>query len=1453
MPELKRQFGQGKMNKDLDERLVPDGEYRDALNIQVATSEGSDAGAIENILGNKLPYSASISSNIGTNPKCIGSIRHDKTECIYWFVAADNKACVIEYDQKTNIVTPVLVDGPYSTVGDSELYFDKDYLITGIDIVDDLLFWTDNFSEPKKINISKFKTLTNNTWTTTQIDGNDFQEHHITLIKKAPLKPPVLTMDKSARGGIVETTLSQTNFTYADAGGDIVPLPTGQITDGAGNVVQSSQLTFNTDLNGEINDKLKLTKLDGTDNENEVRLVITNTYSSNPRKYEVSIDSISEDISTGSQDWKVEIVLPKPMFEMKFPKFAYRYKYADGEYSTIGPWSEVAFLPDDFDYESKKGWNLGMKNNLRSLKIGGFTENVPWDVEEIDILYKDSVATNVMVVKSVKTTDDEYTAGTNGEIEVKSDTIYKTLPSNQMIRVFDNVPKKAKALTLSGNRVVMGNYVENFNLKDANGNDLSVKFKVAIVNKENETIIPKQPKPSIKSLRDYQVGVVYRDAYGRETPVFTDTSGAINLPKSSSINYNVIKVQILSDIPSWATHYKIFIKEASQPYYNMAMDKHYNAEDGNVWIAFPSSERNKVDDETFIVLKKEHDGDTDMKDDEARYKIIAIENEAPDFLKMSRDHKGTIEKENVGTPNNSIFQTATGFPDADSSYFDIHEDAWFPVMGGDPDTASSIKPVHEYSDLVVRLHTSSQTTKWYDVDSIQYKAEDNYWRVNIETKFEGSEVDFIGTSGSPTSGVMASIAQKNIKTKPEFQGRFFAKIAKDAVLEKAILAKANVEDYRVKASRKPWVAPIVGKSKDYWEGQNKGNDGRKAGWHFSRNTAYHWLTDAGGSYDTTGTGGGKYRGTYATEAQAKAGDGKGCKVGEDVIEIAYHWWGGTDGESRWGYWDTFETTRKPLEADFVKALEADGGLFRFKDDPNNAENIYKIVAHRRTHIICYDTNSPEGKWGSSRYIMWTLKLDKPIAWAPEDQGSTFTSNHAGAEMEMLQVYEDDEGSYSKNPAVWETEPKDLGVDIDIYYEASEAYPAANHGTDQTLSYSNCFSFGNGVESDRIRDDFNAPTIGKGIKASMVFPDQYKEEHKSNMMIFSGIYNSTSGTNNSNQFIQGEDITKSINKSYGSIQLMKFRRGDLDVLCEDKCFSVQADKDALFNADGSKNVVASSKVLGQAIPYAGEFGISTNPESYIQYGYRAYFADKNRGVVLRLSADGLEPISRYGMEDYFNDKLALDTKHIIGSFDEKNKEYNLTFDTKLASERDTVTWKESAKGWVTRKSFLQENGLTLNNTYYTFHSGELWSHNNEVRNTFYNTSYRYKADSTSNFEGSRVKFLFNDAPGTVKSFKTLNYEGTQSKIDADTSDSDLKIFNRVEKKGWYANSLATDLQEGEVPYFVDKENKWFNFIRGTETTLSNIDPKEFSFQGIGTATITAAAPDQVQITITENAD
>lgn len=58
MPEIKHNFTAGKMNKDLDERLVRNGEYRDALNIQVRTTDGDsdgvgDAGSVQNIKGNE--------------------------------------------------------------------------------------------------------------------------------------------------------------------------------------------------------------------------------------------------------------------------------------------------------------------------------------------------------------------------------------------------------------------------------------------------------------------------------------------------------------------------------------------------------------------------------------------------------------------------------------------------------------------------------------------------------------------------------------------------------------------------------------------------------------------------------------------------------------------------------------------------------------------------------------------------------------------------------------------------------------------------------------------------------------------------------------------------------------------------------------------------------------------------------------------------------------------------------------------------------------------------------------------------------------------------------------------------------------------------------------------------------------------------------------------------------
>ena len=105
MPELKRTFSKARMNKDLDERLVPPGEYRDANNIEIATSEGSDVGSVQNLKGNTektaatstAPTTSSTSHNFITNAICVAAITDEKNNKIYslihdglWFVKHDS-------------------------------------------------------------------------------------------------------------------------------------------------------------------------------------------------------------------------------------------------------------------------------------------------------------------------------------------------------------------------------------------------------------------------------------------------------------------------------------------------------------------------------------------------------------------------------------------------------------------------------------------------------------------------------------------------------------------------------------------------------------------------------------------------------------------------------------------------------------------------------------------------------------------------------------------------------------------------------------------------------------------------------------------------------------------------------------------------------------------------------------------------------------------------------------------------------------------------------------------------------------------------------------------------------------------------------------------------------------------------------------------------------------------
>jgi len=176
-----------------------------------------------------------------------------------------------------------------------------------------------------------------------------------------------------------------------------------------------------------------------------------------------------------------------------------------------------------------------------------------------------------------------------------------------------------------------------------------------------------------------------------------------------------------------------------------------------------------------------------------------------------------------------------------------------------------------------------------------------------------------------------------------------------------------------------------------------------------------------------------------------------------------------------------------------------------------------------------------------------------------------------------------------------------------------------------------------VEESRIRGGYNNVSVDLGARAYLVDPES-KQVHRKSSLIYSGIFNSRTGINETNQFSTGVDITRSLDPAQGSIQKLYAEDTNLIIFQENKVNRALIDKDTIYTTESGTATQLMGSVIGQIVPYLGEYGISDNPESFAIFGYRKYFCDRYRGVVLRLSRDGITEISQYGMRDYFRDYL-----------------------------------------------------------------------------------------------------------------------------------------------------------------------------------------------------------------------
>ena len=345
-----------------------------------------------------------------------------------------------------------------------------------------------------------------------------------------------------------------------------------------------------------------------------------------------------------------------------------------------------------------------------------------------------------------------------------------------------------------------------------------------------------------------------------------------------------------------------------------------------------------------------------------------------------------------------------------------------------------------------------------------------------------------------------------------------------------------------------------------------------------------------------------------------------------------------------------------------------------------------------------------------------------------------------------------------------------------------------------------------IEEARIRGGYNNTSVDYGAKAYLVEEDE-SASFRINSLIYSGIFNSRTGINNSNVFSVSEDITKSADPSNGSIQKLYAEDTNLVVFQESKVSRALIDKDAIYSAEGGGAITNSNLVIGTIQPYAGEYGISKNPESFAVYGYQKYFSDKNNNAILRLSADGITEISGYGMIDFFRDTLtSIDNNnaegYVIGGYDVHNSQYVVSMQRNPVLQPDstnfsTLSFDESVKGWVSFFTYKPEQIFSLRNVFYSAKDGGLFKHyvsrtlagNNIPRGSFYGVSNQ-----------SSISFVLNQNPSNSKSFQTISYEGTSGwQIGSFKSDRTGEMFT---PKGWtnQFNAVTFDEATGIKSYF-----------------------------------------------------
>ena len=1271
-----------------------------------------------------------VTSSVNAQAVTIGSIADKSGSRIYWFITTPTYDGIYEYDTITNKVEP-LIRG--------DLNFSVNNLITGINIIDGMLFWTDDKSEPRKLNIAKWKKA-NNTAIPTKIYSRAFVNSDLTVIKPHP-KERLTTSSK------------------VDAKKEILP------------------------------------------------------------------------------------------FEEIFPQFGYRWKFSDGEYSPFSFFTEPVFEVDE--YSTKEHYTEGYNKAVRNIVTEITVDNIPRgeeDVIEVEVLYTESISSTVYTLKRIKKIDFGTNPNyLNPQVFTKR-SFYSALPSNQLSRHFDSIPTLAKSQEITANRLIYANYDFGFQQDTYANINVSQKEK----SKTNGL--------SVKGARDYEVGVVYEDKAGRQGALLTG-NGTNYTTKFSTAGTQQLQAKITSAAPSWATHFKHYVKDVSSDHHNFPVYNTFNDGESDklnsdfIWLQIDSNDRNKVSEDTFIIPRRHSHGD-DISGNGTNSLAFTQQSDTIPVVDFNVQHNNDSSDTDVliwnpGVNNSLDHVHSTGGGDSTCSNpeyifectvagkytFEFEGDLEW-VSRNEFRGKAKVIPVASFQKADNNQNFQSVGHAWEKVSEFAITTIESTGNEDRDFKFYTAiEYDLeVGERVRPIIGkdwakrkgtaklniigvtfrTLATPVDPNAPAVPVDQYNF---IVQDLSKHRIIEIENEAPD--IVRAQLPVETQKLGNTVDVVTNAGAFNDQAKVtltgGFEeaFDDNT-----TNAGYSEDSTVL--------YYEVGQNTSGYKRIPFVSALNMKL------GAQNLGSLTISEDFSVLQPAEYVNEVDVSELEGGLWfgigqagvsTVAKSTNNKIKI-KEVALGYSNFM---TDSARGSGPRARDIL-KIVLEEPVGINPTGQdfaifkgnltdnalkniqGSFFAKVKrptSGANRTMplrsgvlnrtIQVPApgalaflptgqstfNDENEVNALQTIWfETLPDVADSNLDLYWEASKSIPIAGHGTAQLLDFYNCVALIKDkvfLETQRVFDKFNSVQMVKGVRVN-VPQENYSKERRKAGLIFSGVYNSRTGINRLNEFVYSDGITKDLEPNYGSIQKLHTRDTNLVALCEDKVFTIMADKDILYSGAGTPQVIASNRVLGQTTPFIGDFGIGLDPSSFTSNANRMYFADRVRGKVVRISNDGISLISQAGMSDFFKDKLVSNVSKIKGGYDVNSGQYIISLDDY------SLGFSEKQKGWVSRISYVPESSCSVNNIFYTFNQGNLYQHNsiNVNRNNFYGTQYN-----------SYLTTIFNQEPSVIKSFKTLNYEGTA---------------------GWTVPLMLTDQQAGSVIDFTNKEGKWFNNING----ISNIN-------------------------------